>query len=187
MSKERWLDVVQYQGYYQVSDLARVRSVARVYMRWGRPVRVRSRIIKQTKKTAYPMVGLHRNGKQEIAYVHHLVWEAFNGELPGGHAVEVNHKDNDKYNAKLSNLELVTKSGNRHHALRCGALKSEVLSNLTKMLRKEYAEARRYPSGRIISGELIRIAKKYGVTVRKILKMKNRRPWEIDGAQTFDS
>lgn len=79
-------------------------------------MRLQERVLKPTRKTRYPLVGLHRDGVDEIRYVHHLVWEAFCGPLPGGHSVEVNHKDLDKQNNALSNLELVTSTGNKIHA-----------------------------------------------------------------------
>lgn len=45
--------------------------------------------------------------------VHRAVWEAFNGDIPN--RLEVNHKDLDKTNNCLDNLELVTHQENLTH------------------------------------------------------------------------
>lgn len=51
-----------------------------------------------------------------IAYAHRLVWVHNNGPIPKG--VEVNHKDGDKTNNRLDNLELVTHAKNIEHSYR---------------------------------------------------------------------
>lgn len=48
--------------------------------------------------------------------VHRLVWEAFNGPIPKG--MWINHKDGNKANNHLDNLELTTPSENHFHASR---------------------------------------------------------------------
>ena len=57
-------------------------------------------------------LGDRRNGHSK--YVHRLVAEAFLGEIPKGY--NVNHKDFDKTNNIISNLEVVTYSQNSKHA-----------------------------------------------------------------------
>jgi hypothetical protein len=47
--------------------------------------------------------------------VHRMVWEAFNGRIDG--RLEINHKDLDRANNKLGNLELVTHQQNIQHAI----------------------------------------------------------------------
>ena len=46
--------------------------------------------------------------------VHRLVWIGFNGEIPKG--LEINHKDGNKENNRLDNLEAVTPKQNHEHA-----------------------------------------------------------------------
>lgn len=62
----------------------------------------------------YLTVSLCCNGVYVRRSVHRLVWEAFNGEIPG--RLEVNHKDLDRANNRLDNLELLTHRENVNHA-----------------------------------------------------------------------
>ena len=65
--------------------------------------------------TGYFQIKLRKNGKRIQKYVHRLVWETFKGSIPSGY--EINHKDHDKSNNALSNLELVTHSENLKKAV----------------------------------------------------------------------
>jgi hypothetical protein len=53
-------------------------------------------------------------GVNVTKYVHRLVWECCVGEIPAG--MTVNHKDMDKGNNRLDNLELMTQAENLAHA-----------------------------------------------------------------------
>lgn len=63
--------------------------------------------------------GLNRNGTSK--YVHRLVAETFLGQIPKG--FNVNHKDGNKSNNRLSNLEIVSFSENTKHAISLGLFK----------------------------------------------------------------
>lgn len=54
----------------------------------------------------YYTVQLSWNSKYKHYLVHRLIWEAFNGPIPKGFVI--NHKDENKLNNCLSNLEMVT-------------------------------------------------------------------------------
>lgn len=110
---EAWRPVVGYEGVYSVSSLGRVRRDA-----GGRGARAGYVLRSTLMKTGYLRVGLVRDGKQETRTVHSLVADAFLGpRLPG---MTVNHRDGDKANPALSNLEYVTYGENNSHALRLG-------------------------------------------------------------------
>ena len=68
----------------------------------------------------YLCVHLYRGGKttRKVRTIHQLVAEAFLGN-PHGHT-EVNHKDFNKANNNLKNLEWVSHKENVHHALAAG-------------------------------------------------------------------
>ena len=55
-----------------------------------------------------------QTGKLVQVMAHRLVWEAANGRIPAG--MQINHKDLDKTNNRLANLEVVDGSGNIRHS-----------------------------------------------------------------------
>lgn len=54
------------------------------------------------------------SGKYKHVRVHRAVWEAFNGPIPG--RLEVNHKNLNRSDNRLENLELLTHRENINHA-----------------------------------------------------------------------
>lgn len=113
MSEEKWIPVVDYEGWYDVSNHGRVRR-----MKPGPGARV-GRILKESLgDCGYMDVGLHKEGSQHTVKVHRLVVTAFIGPCPDGK--EVNHKDGIKRNNAAINLEYVTSSENQLHSYRRG-------------------------------------------------------------------
>lgn len=114
--EEVWLEIPWAEGLYQVSNLGRVRSRDRTSPnRWG-PLLRRGKILRAPLDAfGYPLVCLRVNSKAYTKKVHRLVAEAFLGEKPG---MTVNHKDGDKTNNAVSNLEWVSHSENMAHAVR---------------------------------------------------------------------
>lgn len=122
--KEVWKDVVGYEGLYQVSNLGRVKSLARFKLNHGKLKPIPERILKpwemskQTNGQAYMMVSLYQNAKRKSALVHRLVAEAF---IPNPeNKPTVNHKNGDKYNNQVDNLEWMTQRENLLHAYKMG-------------------------------------------------------------------
>jgi hypothetical protein len=74
-----------------------------------RPLKLR----KDTKH--YLQIDFVRNGQYARKRVHRVVWEAFNGRIEG--RLEINHKDLNRANNQLSNLELATHRQNIQHAI----------------------------------------------------------------------
>lgn len=111
---ETWKDVVGYEGIYQVSDMGRVRRVK------GDKGTLLGKILKPHLRgtiTKYPAVMLYQGSSEtrKRFFVHILVAMAFLGPIPEGY--EVNHKNGDKTNPRLDNLEYMTHSENFIHAL----------------------------------------------------------------------
>lgn len=67
--------------------------------------------------SGYPYVNLSRYGKQTPLRIHRLVAMAFLG-APADDGMEVNHKDADRTNNHLANLEWVTHLENVRHSIR---------------------------------------------------------------------
>lgn len=107
--QEEWRDIKGLEGHYQVSDRGRVRSVNRI-VRAGKNKqrKTNGRILVQWKtKHGYMHVNLGRRGK---GVVHRLVAMAF---IPNpNNYPNVNHKDEDKTNNAVQNLEWCNHSYN---------------------------------------------------------------------------
>ena len=98
---EVWKDVVEYEGLYEVSDKGNVRGVARKDT-LGRNRKGRMLKPGYTSR-GYLQVGLSKNGKSKTRTVHRLVAEAF---IPNPNGLpQVNHRDEDKDNNNVENLE----------------------------------------------------------------------------------
>ena len=66
--------------------------------------------------SGYMVVCLHKNGRQRNHYVHRLVAEAFCDNKNGYN--EINHKDENKQNNQLTNLEWCTREYNLAYGTR---------------------------------------------------------------------
>lgn len=77
------------------------------------------RKITYSSNTGYPSIW---DGEKNVL-VHRYVWEKVNGPIPDGY--QIHHKDHDRTNFRIDNLELVeTREHHRRHALENGLGKS---------------------------------------------------------------
>lgn len=112
---EVWKPIAEYEGYYEVSNAGRVRSLDRV-LRNGRlaPGRV---LRATTNSRGYLLVSLYRDSRERKVGVHRLVARAFHG--PGFDGAESCHINGDPTDNRSINLRWGTKSANRidsvHH------------------------------------------------------------------------
>jgi hypothetical protein len=111
---ERWLPVVGWEGYYEVSDVGRVRSVERIVIHsTGGPTRIRERILSQFKTPrGHLNVALCRDSTKMNRTAHQLVIEAFVGPRPEG--MECRHLNGDPADNRPENLMWGTASENTY-------------------------------------------------------------------------
>lgn len=140
MENEIWKDIEGYKTYYQVSNIGRVKSLCRIVdSKRNNAVYLRNEkiLVNKIKKSGYRFVSLCREGKVKYFHVHRLVAIAFIPNTKNN--PEINHKDCDKSNNNVSNLEWVSRSENNSHAVRNGRRKSRIYikgpqHNLSKMV-----------------------------------------------------
>ena len=117
--EEIWLPVVGYEGFYEVSNQMRVRSVERIVTCvYGSKRRSPSKILKPSKTTdGYQAVDLSMNGVRKHKNVHRLVAEAFipnPDNLPEvDHIIPLINGGTDT----IDNLRWVSKKGNANNPM----------------------------------------------------------------------
>lgn len=187
-NKEEWLDIAGYEGWYQVSNLGRIKRV-----RPGTNTYV-GRILKPMT-SHYKSINLCKNGVAETAQIHRLVAEAFLGPCPAGMIPA--HLDGNRLDNLVENIwyrpKLRTETKNEEviairRAYATGATVSELASRyalspywIRKILRREaFAQVKdgcnyEMPAGRITAPPLdhdtvrsIRNESALGFTAREI-------------------
>ncbi len=115
---EIWKDLPEYENY-QVSSMGRVRSKDREIMQFGHKNMykriMKGKILKpRMQNCGYLIVWLSHNGRIVVSIIHKLVASAF---LPTPNAKEeINHKDGNKMNNEVCNLEWISHSENVRHS-----------------------------------------------------------------------
>ena len=93
---ENWKDVKGYEGYYQVSDLGRVKNVSK------------NKVLKQYLRNGkYPAVNLSAKAVRKTVNVHTLVAESFLNHTNNRDTV-VDHINNISTDNRLSNLQVIS-------------------------------------------------------------------------------
>ena len=122
---ESWKPVLGYEGFYEVSDQGRVRSLDQsVRVGHGAFRTRRGRMLKQRISSGrYPGVTLSRNSKIRPTHVHVLVLEAFTGPRPDGmHVCHINDICTDnrlvnlRWGTRFDNMQDCVRNGNHNHA-----------------------------------------------------------------------
>lgn len=114
-NNKKWKDVPGYEGFYKVSNFGEVMS----FERSG----TKGIVLKPHVSNGYSRVILSKNGIQYNVGVHRLVAQAF---LPNpDNKRTVNHKDGNKQNNIISNLEWATHKEQLEHSFRKGLRKTQ--------------------------------------------------------------
>ena len=121
---ETWKDIPGYEGLYQASVFGYVRSVNRTIYKGKQhvPSKVKGIIISPWIDTSgYLKVDLYKNGKKRTEKLHQLIAKAF---IPNPlHKETVNHKDENKLNNTVNNLEWMTNKENVNYGTRIQRVK----------------------------------------------------------------
>lgn len=108
---EVWKQVIDWEGFYEVSDHGNVKSLSRVVSRGSHKLTVCEKILKKTVgERGYFTVRLSRNSLGKNIYVHRLVGLTF---IDASWCGDFDHHDLDPLNNLLSNLRKATRSQNK--------------------------------------------------------------------------
>lgn len=175
--EEIWKDIKYYEHYYQVSSLGKLRSLDRVDCngnhRKGKPLKL------FCDKDGYLIASLSKAGVAKHYKVHRIVAEAF---IPNPNKLpQINHKDENKQNNRVDNLEWCTAQHNINYGGRnmkvskalsgenahtCKLTEADVLE-----IRARYKQRDKYNNANIL-------AKEYGISHHQILRIAKYERWK---------
>ena len=165
---EIWKPVIGYEGLYEVSNLGRVKSVKRQ----GNNI---ERIIK-TWSGKYLTVVLSKNGKSKTHKLHRLIAIAF---IPNSNGYKiVNHKNANKHDNRVDNLEWCNYSMNNKHAYMMGLIDQSGENNGNSKITAREAKFIRYIKAicpEISNGDISRF---YGISRSEVGNVVNNLNWK---------
>lgn len=174
--EEIWKDVQGYEGYYQVSNIGRVKSFSRKRIMPYGGIRVYPEKILNPNKNRYGYITtvLTKNSISKTFTVHRLVAKAFLPNPENKH--QVNHINGIKTDNHLENLEWVNQSENQFHAFN-NKLQISIKGEkhyASKLTEKQVLEIK-YGNFNIST---YKIAKLYNVCQSAICSIKKNKTWK---------
>lgn len=114
---EIWRDIKGFEGYYQVSNMGNIKTVKRI-VSFGKNKRI---VVEELKtlvddKDGYKDIILYKNGEHRHVKVHRVVAETFIPN-PKGYK-EINHKNENKADNRVENLEWCSRKYNNDYGNR---------------------------------------------------------------------
>ena len=111
---EIWRDIPEYEGFYQASNMGRIKSLERIDALGHR---LKEKILKPSiGNSGYYQVYLCKQSIVKQYMIHRLVWKSFNGSIPEN--MQCNHLNEVKTDNRLSNLNLMTPKENVNYGTR---------------------------------------------------------------------
>jgi len=168
METEIWKAILGISGM-EVSSHGIVRTLDMVVPCGNHTQFVKGRILKpQDNGTGYLQVGFYKDGKQVRRYVHRLVAQTFI-KNPNNWP-EVNHKDNDRTNNCVDNLEWCSKCYNRQYREKYGVSQTEAAGHPVFAINLKTLKVSHFSS----QSEASRALGVYVGNISKVLKGKYR-------------
>lgn len=168
MLNEIWKDIKGWEGIYQVSNVGRVKSLKRFLVKEERIMGLHD------NGRGYLNVRLRKDSRGNVKYIHRLVAETFISNLENKQ--EVNHKNGDKSDNRVENLEWCSPEENREHAIRTGLMAFEGENNgMAKFSQQTILELRKeFELGDKTRKEL---SEKYGISLTHTRSIINKSRW----------
>lgn len=129
---EIWKDIQGYEGLYQVSNYGMVKGLPK-------STHKNNIIIKPLNMNKYYYVRLSKNNIAKNYSIHRLVAQSFISNF--NNLPQVNHKDGDKHNNYVENLEWISPIENVRHAFKNNLInknrKSKIINCSHKIIQKD--------------------------------------------------
>ncbi len=153
---EIWKNINGYEGYYQVSNLGNIRRVGG-----------KANLVIKYKKSGYAFVCFSVNNKQKYFHVHRLVAASFIENIENKPCV--NHKDMNKSNNAVENIEWVTILENNTHARKNKKFKNGSKKGVDNPITQQIAQ---YKNNELVYvwGSVSEASKQYNLVSSAILR-----------------
>jgi 3-methyladenine DNA glycosylase AlkC len=134
-----WKQILGFEGLYSINSNGEIRRDANMGRHNKLPIG--GKLKPSLGKNGYYYVRLFKDGESKSYYIHRLVAETFIGSIEKG--LQVNHKNGDKLNNTVNNLEIVTHKQNQEHAWRTGLRHYGEKHHSAKLTSSDVEEIRR--------------------------------------------
>lgn len=174
---EEWKSIKNFKGRYEVSSLGRVRSSGYSYKTRNAHGEYLNHkpgvVLRPQKDKGYLKVCLYDNGKPLQKRVHRLVAEAFLGT--DSVRKQVNHKNGNKHDNRVENLEWCTPAENVTHALESGLIPTKRVYRSRKLSYDDVVCIKRMKREGFVGRE---IANKYNIALNYVYDITGGRVWK---------
>lgn len=173
--QEVWKLVNSLDNLYEISNQGRIRSLDRWSNNNGTLVLKKGRILKgRLHSGGYIRVNICINNKNKDYYIHRLVAKEFLDNY--SEDLVINHKDGNKKNNSVNNLECVTQKENLKHARETGLNNAFGENHYCNKLTNEDVRAIKILNESGLNG--IELSKKFGVARSVISRIINGKVWK---------
>lgn len=174
---EIWKDIKGYEGVYQISNIGRVKSLARTVRYSNGATHTVQEKIKSTRKNpdGYLRTSLSSHSNKINYSIHRLVAEHF---IDNNQNLEqVNHIDGNKENNAVTNLEWCTSAGNMKHAHRTGLIhySNGEKHQWSKLTEKDVIKIMELVKDKTLTQK--QIGEMFGISHSVISRIKNGTRW----------
>lgn len=155
--EEKWVNIHNYEGYYQLSCSGKVRSLDRYITDKRKTQFIKGKILKPFNNgNGYMVVSLLKDGTRKNRYTHRLVAEHFLDDFSSGKVV--NHKNFNRQQCDVCNLEMMTQKENVEFSIKHKRYEKSYIENgikhrknaLLKIRKNQKEILNRYDNGESI-------------------------------------
>lgn len=141
---EVWQDIEGYEGYYKVSNYGRVKNAERKVWNGRGYYTIKETVKSPSLNRGYLQIKLSKNNTDKMYLVHRLVADTFISNFSNFPCI--NHKDENKENNRVENLEWCTVEYNNRYNGRYDRV-SKKMGNIVQQIKdgkvvKEYQSCR---------------------------------------------